>query len=217
MQYVKGTLFIKITWIDIYVYIWSVTVNPLRLSIVRTNTTLLFGSFGCCEGVGLVVMLLLVQFSIDLDLMFLKKKETQTVAWGRILVSLHGKKMKMIITYVYIYIFIYICIQIDKNIHKKKRFCFLYLYSILEKLSYNNYVSKVYIQIIQNNVWSNLSTRVSLGELQKWPLLTGGLCSERQKLPIRFSRDKLGMAFVDRKPLLAGVLVHRFDFTDKIL
>jgi len=41
--------------------------------------------------------------------------------------------------------------------------------------------------------------------------LTGGLCSERLKLPIRVSRDKLRLAFVDLKPLLAGVLMHRFD------
>ena len=27
----------------------------------------------------------------------------------------------------------------------------------------------------------------------------------------RFSRDELRLAFVDRKPLLAGVLMHRFD------
>ena len=47
--------------------------------------------------------------------------------------------------------------------------------------------------------------------ITKWPLLTGGLCSERQKLPTRFSRDELRLAFVDRKPLLAGVLMHRFD------
>ena len=60
-------------------------------------------------------------------------------------------------------------------------------------------------------IQSNLSTKVSHGELQKWPLLTGGLCSERQKLSIRFSRDELRLAFVDRKPLLAGVLMHRFD------
>ena len=124
----------------------------------------------------------------------------------------------MIITYIYIYTYLYIFVfKLLKIFIKKKRFCFLYLYSILEKLSYNNFVSKVYIQIIQNNVWSNLSTRVSLEELQKWPLLTGGLCLECQKLPIRFSRDKLRMAFVDRKPLLAGVHVHRFDCTDKIL
>jgi len=41
--------------------------------------------------------------------------------------------------------------------------------------------------------------------------MTGGLYSEHQKLPIRFSRDELRPAFVDRKPLLAGVLMHRFD------
>ena len=29
----------------------------------------------------------------------------------------------------------------------------------------------------------NLSTTVSHWELQNWPMLTGGLCSERQKLP----------------------------------
>ena len=52
---------------------------------------------------------------------------------------------------------------------------------------------------------------VSHGELQNWPLLTGGLCSERQKLPFRFSQDELRLAFIDRKPLLAGVLMHRFD------
>jgi len=34
-----------------------------------------------------------------------------------------------------------------------------------------------------------LSTNVSHGELQKWHLLTGSLCSERQKLPIQFSQD----------------------------
>jgi len=39
-----------------------------------------------------------------------------------------------------------------------------------------------------------------------WPFLTGGLCSERQKLLIRFLQDELRLAFVDRKPLLAGVL-----------
>ena len=59
----------------------------------------------------------------------------------------------------------------------------------------------------------NLSTTVIHGELQKWPLLTGGLCSERQKLPIRFSRDKLRLAFVNRKSLFAGVVMHRFDST----
>jgi len=41
--------------------------------------------------------------------------------------------------------------------------------------------------------------------------MTGDLCSERQKLPIRFSRDKYRLAFVDRKPLLVGVLMHMFD------
>ena len=46
-------------------------------------------------------------------------------------------------------------------------------------------------------------------ELQKWPLLTGGIRSERHKLPIRFPRDELKLAFVERKPLLAGVLVDR--------
>jgi len=40
-------------------------------------------------------------------------------------------------------------------------------------------------------IQSNLSTRVSHGELQKLPLITGGLCSERNKLSILFSRDKL--------------------------
>ena len=59
-------------------------------------------------------------------------------------------------------------------------------------------------------IQSNLSTRVSYGELKKWPLLTGGLCSERQKLLIRFLRDEFRLAFVDRKPLLAFVLMHRF-------
>ena len=49
---------------------------------------------------------------------------------------------------------------------------------------------------------SNLST-VSHGELQKWQLLIGGLCSECQ--------NKLRLVFVDRKPLLTGVLMHRFD------
>ena len=38
-----------------------------------------------------------------------------------------------------------------------------------------------------------------------------GLCSERQKLLIRFSRDTLRLAFVDRKTLFAGVVMHRFD------
>ena len=57
----------------------------------------------------------------------------------------------------------------------------------------------------------SLSTRVSHGELQKWPLLTSGLCSERHKLHIRFSRDKLKLALVDVKPLIAGDLYHRFD------
>ena len=58
---------------------------------------------------------------------------------------------------------------------------------------------------------SNLSTRVRNGKLQMWPLLTGGLCSECQKLPVRVSRDNLRLSFVDSKPLLAGVLMHRFD------
>ena len=57
----------------------------------------------------------------------------------------------------------------------------------------------------------NLSSRVSHGELQKWSLLTGGLCLERQKLPFKFSRDELRLVFIDRKPLLAGVLMYRFD------
>ena len=61
------------------------------------------------------------------------------------------------------------------------------------------------------NVQPNLFTRVSRGEQQKWPLLTGGLCSECQKLPVRVSRDNLRLSFVDSKPLLAGVLMHRFD------
>ena len=52
-------------------------------------------------------------------------------------------------------------------------------------------------QIIKKiGIQSNLSTRVSHGELQKWLLLTGGLCSERQKLPIRFVRDKFRVAFI---------------------
>ena len=37
------------------------------------------------------------------------------------------------------------------------------------------------------------------------------LCLERQKLHIRFSWDKLSLAFVDRKPLFAGVVMHMFD------
>jgi len=48
-----------------------------------------------------------------------------------------------------------------------------------------------------------------MSKFQKWPLLTGGVWSERQKLYMQFSRDKLILAFVDRKPLLAGVLMHR--------
>ena len=47
--------------------------------------------------------------------------------------------------------------------------------------------------------------------VNKWPLLTSGLCLERQKLLIRFSWDKLRLAFVDRKPLFAGVVMLRFD------
>jgi len=43
-------------------------------------------------------------------------------------------------------------------------------------------------------------------ELQKRPLSTGGLCTERQKLPIRFLQDKLKLALVDRKLLIAGDL-----------
>jgi len=67
------------------------------------------------------------------------------------------------------------------------------------------------VNILNEYIQSNLSTRISHGELQKWPLLTGGLYSEHQKLHIRFSRDKLRLAFIDRKQLLAGVLMHRFD------
>jgi len=48
-------------------------------------------------------------------------------------------------------------------------------------------------------------------DITKWPLLTSGLCSERHKLLIRFSRDTLRLAFVDRKPLFAGVIMHMFD------
>ena len=55
------------------------------------------------------------------------------------------------------------------------------------------------------------------GELQKWPLLTGGLCLERQKLPIRFSRGKLKLALVDRTPLLAGDLVKVYLVNDVLL
>jgi len=36
---------------------------------------------------------------------------------------------------------------------------------------------------------------------------------ERQKLPIRFSRDNLRLDFIDRKPPLVGALTHRFDCT----
>ena len=64
------------------------------------------------------------------------------------------------------------------------------------------------IIIVLLQVQSTLFINVSHRELQKWPLLTGGLCSERQKLYIRFSRDELRLAFVDRKPLLAGLTVH---------
>jgi len=35
--------------------------------------------------------------------------------------------------------------------------------------------------------------------------------SVRNYIIIRFSRDKLRLVFVDRKPLLAGVAMHRFD------
>ena len=69
----------------------------------------------------------------------------------------------------------------------------------------------VYLLQYVSQVCTNLSTKVSHGELQKWPLLAGGLCSERLKLPIRFSGDTLRLAFVDRKPLLAGVLMYSFD------
>ena len=56
---------------------------------------------------------------------------------------------------------------------------------------------------------SNLSTRVCNAKLQKWPLLTGGLCSECQKLPMRnFSLDELR--------LLAGVPVHMFGCIDLV-
>ena len=63
-------------------------------------------------------------------------------------------------------------------------------------------------------IHSNLSTPVSHRDSQKWPLLTSGLklCSEHQKLLIGFSQDTLRLAFVDRKPLLAGVVMHRFDY-----
>ena len=51
-----------------------------------------------------------------------------------------------------------------------------------------------------NRQWiSNLYIKVSQGELQKWSLLAGGLCSERKKLPIRFSLDKLKLVLVDSK------------------
>ena len=43
-------------------------------------------------------------------------------------------------------------------------------------------------------IQSKLSTKVSHGELQKWPLLTGGLCSERQKLLFHF-HEKIKTGF----------------------
>ena len=58
--------------------------------------------------------------------------------------------------------------------------------------------------------------RSTMGNYKKMPLFTGGLYSERQKLSIRFSRDKfIRLVFVDRKLLLAGVRMHRFDCISK--
>jgi len=73
--------------------------------------------------------------------------------------------------------------------------------------AYQFTISKVF----SGRTMSTLSTTVGYGEIQQWPLWTGDLCSERQKLLIRFSRDELRLAFVDMKPLFAGVLMHRLD------
>ena len=40
--------------------------------------------------------------------------------------------------------------------------------------------------------------------VDRWPLFGASETT--------FSRDKLRLAFIDRKPLLAGVLMHRFDY-----
>jgi len=53
----------------------------------------------------------------------------------------------------------------------------------------------------------------AIGELQKWPLMTVGLCSERQKLCILFSRDKLKLALwtgnhYSQVPLFTGLTVY---------
>jgi len=60
------------------------------------------------------------------------------------------------------------------------------------------------------NGQSRVITKVAFDE-------SGGLSSEHQKLSIRFSRDKLRLAFVDRKPLFAGVVIHRFDCIYRLL
>ena len=58
----------------------------------------------------------------------------------------------------------------------------------------------MYKPVYQGRPWKI----TKLAFVDRWPLFAAS------KLPIRFSRDELRLAIVDRKPLLAGVLMYRF-------
>jgi len=63
-------------------------------------------------------------------------------------------------------------------------------------------------------IQSNISTKVSHWELQKWPLLTGGLCSERQKVtyPIFMGQIKNSLCEQETMSLCTDFTVIEFVF-----
>ena len=74
----------------------------------------------------------------------------------------------------------------------------------------DNNIKYIYSSFLDDFAQSNLSSTVSHRELQKWPLLTSCLCSDRQKPTYPFFTGQI-KTLVDRKPLIAGDLWHTFD------
>ena len=69
------------------------------------------------------------------------------------------------------------------------------------------------VYLLPLHVQSNLPTTVSHDNYKKWPLLIDRWPLFRAAETPGFSRYQLRLAFVNRKPLLTGTLMRRFDCT----
>jgi len=101
------------------------------------------------------------------------------------------------------------CLCIHPPLHKaNKKFLKVHVETFSKRNNVLNYVPD------RNKTYSRTCLQGSAtGNYKSGLCWQGGSISERQKLPIRFSWSKLRLAFVDLKPLLADVLMHRFDCT----